>query len=161
MKKEIKIQTNRFLSIQVKQAIFYALQEASKNNSDMLTLKFVFYGLLKVSPSILDQIIKNIYKRNGRLSVDTKTLLYRCERSFKQDKSVSVSTSIPITLSKPLRSVLYSALRETKMTNPFKSKFDSKNYTIVTTMSLFKNMLKNQNLKNWLINEIFLINNKK
>jgi hypothetical protein len=161
MKKEIKIQTNRFLSIQVKQAIFYALQEASKNNSDMLTLKFVFYGLLKVSPSILDQIIKNIYKRNGRLSVDTKTLLYRCERSFKQDKSVSVSTSIPIRLSKPLRSVLYSSLRETKMTNPFKSKFDSKNYTIVTTMSLFKNMLKNQNLKNWLINEIFLINNKK
>jgi hypothetical protein len=158
MKKEIKIPTNRFLSIQTKEALFYALQEAKKNKCDFLTLKFIFYGLLKASPSLLDKTIRNIYKRNGRPSFDSKTLVYRCERAFKKERTVTASTSEAITLSKPLRNVLYSSLRETK---PSKNlKLSSKNYTVVTTVSLFNNMLKNQTLKNWLITEIFLINNK-
>jgi hypothetical protein len=161
MKKEIKIPTNRILSVQTKHALLYALKEAEKNKSDVLTLKFVFYGLLKASPSGLNKIINNIYKRNGKIYFNTKTLLYRCERSFKKDKWLDVSNSQTITLSKSLRTVLYSWFRETKITNSFKSKLDSKNYTILTTISLFKNMLKNQTLKNWLINEIFLINNSK
>lgn len=161
MKKEITTQTNRFLSIQTKQALFYALKEAKKNKTEVLTLKFLFYGLLKANSSILNKIITNIYKKNGKLTDDHKTLLYRCERSFLKDKNSinSNDNTVTLTLSKPLRNVLYSCLRETKISKDFTS--NSKKYIVITTISLFHSILKNQTLKNWLINEIFIINGKK
>jgi ATP-dependent Clp protease ATP-binding subunit ClpA len=161
MKKEITTQTNRFLSIQTKQALLYALQEAEKTKTEVLTLKFLFYGLLKTNSSILKKIIANIYKKNGKLGEDNKTLLYRCERSFSKDKNYNSSddSKFTITLSKPLRNVLYSCLRDTKTAKDLN--LNSKKYIVITTISLFNSILKNQALKDWLINEIFIINRKK
>lgn len=160
MLQDNQILTNKFLSTQAKTALFYAIEEAKKHKSDLVTTKFLFYGLIKANPSILNKLLISLNRRNGKFSEDNKVLLDRCIISLMKNKNNSNlnSFSSQIGFSKSVRNLFYSLLRDIK---PIQNKSYSKNnFSVITTFSIFKFLVKNESFKNWLKDEIFFIKSK-
>lgn len=157
MKKKIYKENNRFLSYQAKQALIYSFQEAKKNKVDIVSKKYLCYGLLKANPSLLTKTIEKIYNKKTPITNKVKIFIHRLDLYFKnQEKENRLKTEVNnILLSKSLRNSLYFLLRSSKVTK--NSKINDKNYFIISTLEIFIYLLKDNSLRNWLKEEVFFI----
>nr|YP_009551117.1 N-domain of Clp chaperone [Pseudellipsoidion edaphicum]QAA12045.1 N-domain of Clp chaperone [Pseudellipsoidion edaphicum] len=156
MKTTNDISNYTFLSHQTKRALIYAIQEVKENKLNVLTSKYMMYGILKAYPSLLSNNFKSIGGKNKIFNEDINYLIYKCKLSLKDQKTQSFpkDESKKIILSKTITDLftsLFTDLEILKLTN------DSiKNYNVITTFSIFYELLKNDDIKTWFKDEIFL-----
>lgn len=145
-----------FLSIQTKKALFYSIQEAKNNKTNVLTSKFIFYGILKANPSLLSNIFNKISEKNEFLTDDINNFIYKCKLSLKNESSSASSAdeSKKIILSKSARDLYKSLLINLTKAN-YSANLKGK-YNIITTFSIFNELLKSESIKTWFRDEIFL-----
>lgn len=146
-----------FLSNQTKQALYYAFLEAKNCNSNIVTSKFILYGILKVSPSLLNNVYMKVVDENGVLNQNKNYYLNKCKIALRNQtiQNVSEDDSKKIILSKSARDLFKSLISDLKIENSTPGYY-KKNYTILTTFLILNQLLKNENLKTWFKNEIFL-----
>lgn len=149
--------TSTFLSNEAKQALYCAFIEAKNAKSTILTSKFILYGILKVSPSLLNNVYMKVVDENGVLNQNKNYYLNKCKIALRNQtlQNVSEDDSKKIILSKSARDLFKSLISDLKIENSTPGYY-KKNYTVLTTFLILNQLLKNENLKTWFKNEIFL-----
>lgn len=157
MKNKKSISNSSFLSNQAKQALYYAFLEAKKHKSNVVTSRFLLYGILKVSPSLLYNIYMNVYESNGLLSQNKDYYITKCKLALRNQniENLSIDDSKHIILSKSVRDLFKSLINDLKIENSTPGYY-KKNYNIITTFLILNQLLKSENLRTWFKDEIFL-----
>jgi hypothetical protein len=137
MKNSFRISQNRFLSIQLKKALFRSFVEAKKQKTDIIDSQLLIYGILKSSPNLTTQTLKNVYQLNktkNPIDKIIKNLEYNFENRYK---SINLNVCKP-NFSRPVRRLLFFLIRSNK----------NEKYSVITTFDVLNYLLKHKYVKN-------------
>ena len=137
-----KILSSKLISLQLKKAIFLAFVKAKKHGTNTVSSKFLLYGILKTNNSLAAKTINNLYGSQILFNNKVDKILTQCELEFKNLQDNNIMENEELTLSRPIRRLLFSIIRSVKN--------DGTN--VITTFQVLTLLIKNKPLRVWIKN---------
>jgi len=109
--KNIKFLNKRFLSVQLKKALFYAFLEAKKNKTTIIDSQLLLYGILKVNSSLANKLIRQIYKSKSPSFNSIDNLVVKLKLNIHTKNKIISTQGVYPNFSKPVKQLLFFLFR--------------------------------------------------